>query len=130
MRQIDLIVIHCADTPADMEIGAADIRKWHVEDNGWSDIGYHYVIRRSGVTEAGRPLDKAGAHVRGHNANSIGVCLVGGKGRANLTHKQWSALYSLVTALTDRSPNAELVGHCDLDSAKTCPNFDVKAWWG
>ena len=55
-------VVHCADTPAEMDIGAAEIRKWHTEDNGWDDIGYHYVIRRDGILENGRDTKMQGAH--------------------------------------------------------------------
>ena len=47
----DMIVIHCASTPASMDIGVKEIKKWHVEDNKWDDIGYHYVIRRDGTLE-------------------------------------------------------------------------------
>ena len=62
-----------------MDIGVKEIRKWHVDENKWSDIGYHDVIRRNGAIETGRPLEKPGAHAKGHNQNAIGICLVGGK---------------------------------------------------
>ena len=61
-----------------MDIDAETIRDWHVNGNGWSDIGYHYVIKRNGLVEAGRPVSISGAHAKGHNADSIGICLVGG----------------------------------------------------
>ena len=76
----EYIVIHCADTYETMDIGAEDIRKWHVEERGWSDIGYHKVIRRDGTVETGRDIDVSGAHAAGFNSVSIGVCLVGGRG--------------------------------------------------
>lgn len=129
MRGINKIVIHCADTPSNMDIGAAEIRIWHVNDNGWSDIGYHWVIRRNGQVEEGRPEDQAGAHVRGHNSDSIGVCLVGGKGGFNFTRVQMAALEAKVIDLKAKYPDAEVLGHCDLDGSKTCPNFDVPQWW-
>jgi N-acetylmuramoyl-L-alanine amidase len=85
MRLIDTIIGHCSFTPPKMDIGAAEIRGWHVDENGWLDIGYAYVIRRNGIIELGRDLDndgdvdeEIGAHARGFNAHSIGICVVGG----------------------------------------------------
>lgn len=127
MRNINLVVIHCADTPADMDVGATEIRQWHIE-RGFNDIGYHYVIRRDGRCESGRPESVVGAHVQGHNQNSIGICLVGGKPDCNFTRQQWESLSRLVDYLTTRYPAAEVVGHRDLDSKKRCPCFDAKAW--
>lgn len=136
MRKIDSIIIHCSATKPDMNIGAAEIRDWHVSGNGWADIGYHFVIRRNGMTETGRPIEKAGAHAYGHNASSIGICLVGGidqdgKADCNYTHHQWTALKALVRSLTDRTgkaPGARVLGHRDV-SHKACPCFNVSAWW-
>lgn len=129
MRPIEAIVIHCADTPVGMDIGADTIREWHVNGNGWRDIGYHYVIRRDGTVEKGRPVHEPGAHVAGHNARSIGICLVGGKPGANFTRWQWAALEALVMDLTRQYPGVTVTGHRDHDSRKTCPTFDVAAWW-
>ena len=85
MREIDAIVIHCSYTPPSMDIGVREIYDWHVNDNGWKDIGYHYVIRRNGNIEIGRPEHTPGAHVAGHNHNTIGLCLVGAKARQGAT---------------------------------------------
>ena len=74
----DTIVIHCSATPSNMDIGVDKIRKWHVDDNGWDDIGYHYVIRRDGTLEIGRDEAMVGSHARAVNGTSIGVCLIGG----------------------------------------------------
>lgn len=140
MREITHIVIHAADTPAEMDIGAAEIRRWHLE-RGWSDIGYHYVVRREGVLETGRDLDgdgevldETGAHVLGHNRGTLGICLVGGRGPdgqpdCNFTAAQWASLEALVDYLVGRFPRADVCGHRDLDPAKACPCFDVRAWW-
>ena len=138
MRLIDTIVVHCADTPPRMDIGANEIRRWHVVDNGWSDIGYHYVIRRNGDIEDGRPVDIVGAHARGHNQNSIGICLVGGKAEddrygiaeANFTHRQYFALDTLINDLLVQHPIHSVVGHRDLDPGKECPCFNVKEFVG
>lgn len=135
MRKIDLIVVHCAYTTPGMDIGANEIRRWHIDDRGWSDIGYHYVIRRDGRVEEGRPIRRQGAHARGHNKNSLGICLVGGKDDngspdCNYTAAQWKSLHTLVSQLEAEYPGADVVGHRDLTNRKACPVFDVGAWWG
>ena len=130
MRAIDLIVVHCADTPPNMDIGAREIRQWHL-DKGWNDIGYHYVIRRSGEVEKGRADEVPGAHVYGYNARSLGICLVGGgDGIVDYTAAQWDSLKALCMRLKQKYPKVNVSGHNDLDSGKTCPNFNVKAWAG
>lgn len=146
MRPINLIVVHCSATPANRDIGAAEIRAMH-HRQGWSDIGYHHVIRRDGRVEAGRPEAVAGAHVKGHNARSIGVCLVGGvkpdmTAETNFTAAQYDALEALLRQLAARYPSARICGHRDLSPdrngngrvepgewVKACPTFDVAAWW-
>jgi N-acetylmuramoyl-L-alanine amidase len=112
-----------------MDIGVEDIRVWH-KDRGWDDIGYHYVIRRDGTVEPGRDEDAQGAHVRGWNEFSIGICLVGGSmGVVDYTRCQWNSLKSLVYRLKMKYPKASVLGHCDYDPGKTCPNFPVALWW-
>lgn len=136
MRDINLLVIHCAATTSSMDIGRAEIDEWH-KAKGWSGIGYHYVIRRDGTLETGREESVVGAHAQGHNAKSIGICMVGGvektaKGKLitnnNFTPTQWTTLLSLVKKLQLRYPNAKLTGHRDLDSRKDCPSFSVREW--
>ncbi|MGL5965359.1 MAG: N-acetylmuramoyl-L-alanine amidase, partial [Fusobacteriaceae bacterium] len=73
----DHIVIHCSATKPTMDIGVRDIRMWH-KQQGWLDVGYHFIIKRDGTIEEGRPVDVVGSHVKNHNSNSVGVCLVGG----------------------------------------------------
>lgn len=131
-KRITTIVIHCSATPPSRNIGAAEIRRWHTEERRWSDIGYHHVIPRSGEIQPGRDPQIMGAHVSGHNRESIGICLVGGvdaKGRpaSNFTRSQWSKLERLVRAYLVIWPNAKVIGHNEL-SAKACPSFDVQAW--
>ena len=134
MRRITDIVIHCSATKAIADIGVKEIRQWHVEGQGWRDIGYHYVIRRNGQLETGRPREQVGAHVAGHNANSIGICLVGGldpnmNPEANYTAEQWVALRKLVAGLRQQFPGAAVKGHRDFPGVnKACPCFEVKAW--
>jgi N-acetyl-anhydromuramyl-L-alanine amidase AmpD len=142
----DLIVIHCSATRGRLPVTAAQIRAWH-RARGWSDIGYHRVIARDGTVEAGRPLDAVGAHVAGHNARSVGVCLVGGLDDRtgapvdNFTPAQWDALRRVVAGLLARYPGARILGHRDLSPdrdrdgvvepgewLKACPCFDARAW--
>ena len=138
MRRIDKIIIHCAATRPSTDVGVKEIREWHTlpkpRGNGWSDIGYHGVIRRDGTLESGRPMDQAGAHTSGHNANSIGICLVGGvkedgkTPEANFTPEQWVTLERVVKDLVKKYPGATVHGHNEF-AAKACPSFDVKKWW-
>lgn len=140
MRQINKVIIHCSDTYPDMDIGRDEIERWHL-DRGWAGIGYNYIIRRNGIVEKGRDLDndgdvdeEIGAHALGHNANSIGICVVGGKAKGpthpvNFTRHQWQSLEVLCERLVKDYPNAEVIGHSDV-SKKPCPMFNVKEWWG
>lgn len=130
MREINKIIIHCAATKPSMDIGAEDVKRWHVQ-RGWRTIGYHFVIRLDGTVEAGRPVSEPGAHAYGHNSDSIGICLVGGLDEemnpvADYTDYQIDALANLVDQLVDKH-SAEVIGHNDV-SNKTCPNFDVGEW--
>lgn len=134
-RQTNFLVIHCSATRAIQDIGVKEIRKWHVEGRGWADIGYHYVIRRSGKVEPGRPLAAIGSHVQGHNADSVGICLAGGlnndtwKPEANYTQQQWDALTSLLETLLKKYPAAKILGHRDFKGVqKACPCFDARPW--
>lgn len=122
---IKYIVIHCADTPNEKEFDAADIHDWH-KQRGFDGIGYHRVIKRNGAIENGRPDFWAGAHVKGHNSESLGVCLVG---RDKFTDDQFASLTDIVTEWKNDNPEAKVVGHYQLDESKTCPNFNVTEWW-
>lgn len=133
MRKINLIVIHSSATPSDRDIGVDVIRKWHVDERGFADIGYHYVIRRDGRIEAGRPVGIAGAHVRGHNESSIGICMIGGVNDAlnaedNFNGVQMDTLEVLINFLTNiyGIEIGSVVGHRDLNDKTECPSFDVK----
>ena len=128
-RKIEKIIVHCAATPPSMDIGADVIRKWHVEDRNWSDIGYHYVVRLDGTIELGRPVSRQGAHTRGYNKESIGICYVGGineKGAAEdtRTDKQKQSLRILLEFLKLTFPDSVIHGHRDFAN-KACPSFDA-----
>jgi hypothetical protein len=135
-RLTEFIAIHCSDTFAHQDIGVKEIRRWHqAEPRFWLDCGYHFVIRRDGSIEYGRPLNTVGAHVEGYNRLSVGICLVGGKGRDghadnNFTGSQWQTLTLLVNDLHRKYPRAIVRGHRDFPGVKKqCPSFDAKAWW-
>lgn len=129
MRKIDTIIVHCSATPPEMDIGADEIREWH-KAKGWDDIGYHFVIRRNGIVEIGRPVHKFGAHAKGHNKGSIGVCLIGGNNKADFTFEQYNQLNVLVNGIKNMCGIKEVLGHCDLPGVtKLCPCFDVKSFF-
>lgn len=113
----------------------AEIRRWHVQDNGWSDIGYHFLIDRDGRFYRGRPEQTAGAFEPKVNARAIGICLIGGFGSnaddsfgKNYTPKQEATLVSLIKAMQDKYPSIErITGHNDY-AQKACPGFKVGPW--
>jgi N-acetyl-anhydromuramyl-L-alanine amidase AmpD len=127
MRKITLIIIHCSSVRPDQTSSAAQIDTWHRKDNHWKfGIGYHYVVRRDGKIEPGRPEWMVGAHCVNHNAHSIGVCYEGGlnaRGQPEDTRtpEQKSALRALLKDLHRRYPQALIVGHHDLNPHKACP---------
>ena len=135
-RKTDFIVIHASATRPSQDIGAAEITRWH-RQAGYTAIGYHFVIRRNGVVEIGRPEGVVGAHTRGFNSNSVGICMVGGVTEANVkvaennyTPEQFASLKQLVSRLHRNYPRAIVQGHRDFPGvAKACPSFDAKAWW-
>lgn len=152
-RLINLIVIHCSGSPNGRPDTIQDIDRVHkeggfVRQEQWSDIqnpglnhvGYHFVVGVNGALWTGRHLDEIGAHVKGFNQKSIGICLIG---TDKFTLSQWETLKENVTALRQKFPLAKIVGHRDLSPdrdgdgkveraewLKDCPNFDVEAWIG
>lgn len=125
LDNIKLLVVHCSDTDDRKKISATDIHKMHL-NFGWNGIGYHKIINRSGKIENGRPEYWIGAHVKGKNNISLGVCLIG---RSNFTKKQYSSLEKVLKKWKSLYPNANIVGHRDTGNTnKTCPNFDVIKW--
>lgn len=131
MRTIDKIIIHCSDTPDGRAVTVDEIRRWHKE-RGFSDIGYHYVIMLDGSVCDGRPLEQAGAHCKGQNAHSIGICYVGGcdlnrRPKDTRTDAQKTAMAGLIRELKRRFPTATIHGHNEFAN-KACPSFDVQKW--
>lgn len=135
MNQPDKVILHCSASPDYEEghekydaLGAADIKLWHTRKpprgNGWDDIGYHFVVRRTGIIEPGRVLDRVGAHVRGQNQGSIGVCYVG---TARPTMQQLRSITIVAKLLNNKYglTHDNWFGHNDFTSSKTCPGFSI-----
>ncbi|XPV77722.1 MAG: N-acetylmuramoyl-L-alanine amidase [Desulfovibrio sp.] len=128
-EDVKYIVVHCSATPPDMDIGVAEIDQWHRE-RGWKGCGYHAVIRRNGALQPARFEDEVGAHCKGFNRKSFGICLVGGVDEVgdaefNFTQAQMSMLSIIIPQLQRKFPNAVAVGHRDLNPYKDCPCFEV-----
>jgi hypothetical protein len=124
-RPIDRVFLHCSasDRPEDDDI--AVIRDWHVNGNGWSDVGYHFFIRKDGTVEPGRGLERIPAAQRGHNTGTIAICLHG-----LLVERFTKAQFRAVTELCGEIDAAykgtvSFHGHCEV-SSKSCPVFPYK----
>lgn len=142
MRPISEIIIHTTATRPEWRAGSktsdkvAEVRRWHVKDNGWSDIGYHFLIDRDGTVAKGRPIELVGAHVKGHNTGSIGVALFGGFGgdatdkfSDHYTPAQEKALRNFITDMSASYGITRISGHNQY-AAKACPCFNVPEWNG
>ena len=146
MRNIKKIVVHCSATKEGADIRAKDIDAMH-KARGWSGIGYHFVILLDGSIEVGRPEEQQGAHVKGHNEDSIGVCMIGGldsslKAKDTFTKAQKETLAVLLVFLSKKYAGSEVFGHRDLSPdlnkdgkitreewLKECPCFEVKSFF-
>ena len=128
MRSITMLIIHCSAVMPAQTSSAAQIDMWH-RRQGWKlGIGYHYVIRRDGTIEPGRPEWMVGAHCKNHNAHSIGICYEGGlniRGQPDdtRTEAQKVSMRRLLEDLHQRYPRAIIVGHNDLNPHKDCPGY-------
>ncbi len=128
----EFIIIHGAATPPNMDIGVKEIDEWHKE-RGFNGCGYNEVIRRNGVPEQGREENAIGAHAKGYNSISVGICLVGGvdergQPQNNYTPEQLQTLRRLLRFYRALFPSAAIIGHNEINPHKACPCFDVKAW--
>lgn len=142
MRPINEIIVHCTATSPtwwakkSLKAQINEVRRWHVEDRAFADIGYHYLIGRNGDMSEGRPVVNVGAHVKGHNTGTIGISLFGGAGASaddkfedHFTDEQSGALQALILHLQkEYGPNLKLAGHNEY-AAKGCPGFAVRPWW-
>lgn len=130
MRSIKNIILHCSATAEGKHFTVEQIDRWH-RQRGFRCIGYHYVIYLDGTVHIGRPLEQVGAHCKGHNADSIGICYIGGCAADGRTPKdtrtkaQRTALINLVAELRARFPGATVHGHNEFAN-KACPSFNVQ----
>lgn len=138
MAVVNRIIIHCSDSPDGRNDTIKDIDKWHIE-RGFKRLrtrrdafspnivacGYQYVITRDGTLQTGRAENEVGAHCKGFNTSSIGICLIG---RKSFDDRQWVKLKALLAELKGRYPNAEIHGHCHYDPVNKahCPGFNVE----
>lgn len=153
-RIITDIVIHCSATPNGTDFDAADIDAMH-KARGFTKIGYHFVICINGDIQPGRDIEEIGAHVKGYNSHSIGICMIG---LNKFTVEQWQSLQRCVLdiagkvlgvevatpaacAISLHNAGVALKGHRDYSPdlngdgiiertewIKDCPNFDVSEW--
>ena len=129
MREINKIIVHCSATREDENFEVAEIRKWHLA-RGFNDIGYHFYIDLYGEIHKGRDINKIGAHCKGHNRNSIGICYCGGVEADGKTPKdtrnaqQKEALLCVLRTLKAMYPNAIIYSHNDFAN-KACPSFNA-----
>ena len=142
MRPINEIIIHCTDTTPNWWADKSaqekvdEVRRWHTTSpRNWSDIGYHYLIDRNGQVVEGRPIERIGAHVKGHNTGTIGISLFGGHGSSagdkfedNFTEDQEQSLKRLIVDLRNRFPDINKITGHNQYAAKACPGFSVPAW--
>ena len=132
-KTTDYIIIHCTATKPSQNIGFEEVNFWHLA-RGWMGCGYHFIIKRDGIIEDGRPTDAVGAHCRGHNHDSIGIALAGGMNEEftaaenNFTGAQCESLKKLGEELHKTYPDAKLKGHYHFNPDKECPAFDVDEW--
>ena len=129
MREINKIIVHCSATREGENFEVAEIRKWHLA-RGFSDIGYHFYIDLYGEIHKGRDINKIGAHCKGHNRNSIGICYCGGVEADGKTPKdtrydcQKESLIAVLRTLKAMYPNAVIHSHNDFAN-KACPSFNA-----
>ena len=131
VRSINTIrdfIVHCSDSDYDYHDDISVIDEWHKE-RGWTCVGYHYFIKKNGEFQRGRPVGTIGAHCKGHNHNSVGICL---SGKTDFNTIQYRALRGVFKRLLisfnmfgTRRSNFYIFHHRDYNPNKTCPNFDL-----
>ena len=128
-KYTDKIVLHHTGNPQDDDLSAADIDASH-KAKGWACIGYHYVIRKDGSIEQGRPVDTIGAHAYGHNSHTIGIHLCGNFEIAEPTSNQIESAAMLIAAIADLNSicinDSTVLGHRDL-MPTACPGENLYA---
>ncbi len=128
IRQLDpnevrYFMIHCSDSPQNRGDTAATIHQWHTTyPFNFDCIGYHKVILEDGTIEDGRPEYIQGAHCKGYNHCSLGICLIG---TGDYTVRQLRSLKALIQSLKGKYKKGLVAGHYQFDKKKSCPNMDI-----
>lgn len=128
-KKTDKIILHCTASREGQDWSVEGIHKLHL-NNGWSGIGYNFVIYLDGTIHEGRPIDAVGAHCPPYNSTSVGIVYVGGvdsklKPKDTRTGAQKQAMYELVDWLQSVYPDAQI--HCHNEYAnKACPSFKLE----
>lgn len=121
------IVIHHTGNPSDDNLSAAKIHQSHLNQK-WAGIGYHFVVRKDGSVERGRPLNCIGSHAYGYNYCSIGIHVCGNFEIAEPTQEQLNVLPMLIADLCDAygliADKDIVMGHRDL-MATACPGKNL-----
>lgn len=131
MRDINKIILHCSATKEGKDFDVNDIREWHIQQN-FVDVGYHYVIKIDGTIQDGRNIRTTGAHCKGQNYGSIGICYIGGldsngNGKDTRTKEQQESLYSLIDELLIAYDLTIDDVYCHYQFAKKlCPCFKIE----
>lgn len=124
MRKIRKKIVHCSDSDVKSHDDISVIRKWHIEERGWRDVGYHFFIQSNGNVQKGRPIEKIGAHCLHQNADSIGICMHGKSG--NFTEDQLLTLKLLIEEIDEVFGWTPNYNHSDFDVMKPfCSGLDL-----
>ena len=122
-RKINEIIVHCSDSDYKAHDDISIIRGWHMNERKYKDVGYHYFIRKDGTIQKGRDLMVSGAHCKGHNRHSVGVCF---SGKHKFTDAQFEAFEQLrMLAESFLNRKLKVTPHSFYNENKTCPNFDI-----
>lgn len=124
-RKVSKIILHCSASDSPYLDKISEIRRIHVQENHWKDVGYHYFIRKNGALEKGRDESVVGSHCKNENHDSIGVCL---SGNAHFNTIQFIEAAKLVLDIQRRYniSDENVYPHCHFNKNKTCPNFPLE----
>lgn len=122
-RKVNKVFLHCSASDYDHHDDISVIKKWHVEENGWSDIGYHFFIKSNGEIQAGRSLEKTPAAQKGHNTHTIAICL---HGKTKFTEEQFRSLRKLCAEINEAYSNITFHGHNEVAPGRGCPVYSPK----
>lgn len=123
MRKITKIILHCSASNKPYHDDISVIKQWHLA-RGFLDVGYHFFVRKDGEIQIGRPEEVQGAHCKGHNKDSLGICLHG-LNKEDFTEAQYQETAQLIMHLVEDHPIKDIDAHRVFDTNKTCPVFSM-----